>query len=76
MRALARPVQIGLRDWVCAGVDITGGVTIGENTIVGAGAVVARCLPSGMIAAGVPARRSGTLPLMSATGFLTPHGPL
>jgi acetyltransferase-like isoleucine patch superfamily enzyme len=32
------------------------GVTIGEDTVVGAGAVVTRDLPAGVVAAGVPAR--------------------
>ena len=32
------------------------GVSIGEDTVVGAGAVVTRDLPAGVVAAGVPAR--------------------
>jgi maltose O-acetyltransferase len=32
------------------------GVTIGENTVVGAGAVVARDLPPNVVAVGNPAR--------------------
>jgi acetyltransferase-like isoleucine patch superfamily enzyme len=31
-------------------------VSIGEDTVVGAGAVVTRDLPAGVVAAGVPAR--------------------
>jgi maltose O-acetyltransferase len=31
-------------------------VTIGDDTVVGAGAVVTRDLPPGVVAAGVPAR--------------------
>jgi acetyltransferase-like isoleucine patch superfamily enzyme len=31
-------------------------VTIGEDTVVGAGAVVTRDLPAGVVAVGVPAR--------------------
>ena len=31
-------------------------MSIGENTVVGAGAVVTRDLPAGVVAAGVPAR--------------------
>jgi maltose O-acetyltransferase len=32
------------------------GVRIGENSVIGAGSVVAKDVPSGMVAAGVPAR--------------------
>lgn len=38
---------------------IMGGVTIGENALVGAGAVVTKDVPDNMIAAGVPARIIG-----------------
>lgn len=40
------------------GVNVTvlKGVTIGDNTLVGAGSLVTRSLPPGVIAAGVPAR--------------------
>ena len=38
------------------GVIVCPGVTIGENTVVGAGAVVTRDLPAGVLAVGNPAR--------------------
>ena len=37
------------------------GVTIGENTVVGAGSVVTRDLPAGVLAAGAPCRPVRTL---------------
>jgi maltose O-acetyltransferase len=42
--------------WLGGGVIVCPGVTIGENTVVGAGAVVARDLPAGVLALGNPAR--------------------
>jgi acetyltransferase-like isoleucine patch superfamily enzyme len=50
--------QVTLRHgvWIGAGVKITAGVEIGEETAVGAGAVVTRDLPPRAVAAGVPAR--------------------
>ena len=38
------------------GVIVAPGVTIGENTVVGAGAVVVRDLPADVVAVGNPAR--------------------
>ncbi|MEQ8972139.1 MAG: acyltransferase [Coleofasciculus sp. C1-SOL-03] len=52
---IAKPTQIGNRVWIGANVTILKGVTIGDRTIVGAGSVVTRELPSDAIAVGVPA---------------------
>jgi maltose O-acetyltransferase len=54
-------VVIGDDSWIGANVVILPGVTIGQRAIVGAGAVVLRDIPSGSIAAGVPARVIRTL---------------
>ncbi len=50
------PVHIGKNCWLGAGVLVVPGVTIGDNTVVGAGSVVTKDLPSGVIAVGNPAR--------------------
>ena len=50
------PVRIGRNCWLGAGVIILPGITIGDNTVVGAGSVVTRDLPSGVVAAGNPCR--------------------
>jgi len=42
--------------WIGANVTILGGVNIGRGSIIGAGAVVTKNVPSMAIAAGVPAR--------------------
>jgi maltose O-acetyltransferase len=52
----AAPVSIGDGAWLGAGVIVCPGVTIGENTVVGAGGVVVRDLPPGVLAVGNPAR--------------------
>jgi maltose O-acetyltransferase len=52
----ARPIAIGDNVWLGGGVIVCPGVTIGENTVVGAGAVVVRDLPANVVAVGSPAR--------------------
>jgi maltose O-acetyltransferase len=52
----ARPITIGDNVWLGGGVIICPGVTIGANTVVGAGAVVTRDLPPDVVAVGNPAR--------------------
>jgi maltose O-acetyltransferase len=50
------PIAIADNVWLGAGVIVCPGVTIGQDTVVGAGAVVTGDLPAGAVAAGVPAR--------------------
>jgi maltose O-acetyltransferase len=50
------PITIADNVWLGGGVIVCPGVTIGQDTVVGAGAVVTRDLPAGVVAAGVPAR--------------------
>lgn len=50
------PVEIEDDVWLCEGVTVLPGVTIGRGTIVGARSVVTKSLPSMCIAAGNPAR--------------------
>ncbi len=50
------PVSIGERCWLCAGVVVTRGAVIGDETVVGANSVVTGSLVGGMVAAGAPAR--------------------
>lgn len=50
------PVKICKNVWIGENVSILPGVTIGENTIVGAGAVVTHSLPANCVAAGCPAK--------------------
>jgi acetyltransferase-like isoleucine patch superfamily enzyme len=59
----AAPVKIGAGAWLCVGAVVLPGVTIGENALVAAGAVVTRDVPAGTLVAGVPARVVKALPL-------------
>jgi len=52
----AKPIVVGNNVWLGGGVIVLGGVTIGENTVVGAGSVVTRNLPANVVAVGNPAR--------------------
>lgn len=52
----AKPIVIGDNVWLGGGVIVCPGVTIGADTVVGAGSVVVRDLPSGVLAVGNPAR--------------------
>ena len=52
----AKPIRIGSGSWICSSATICGGVTIGKNCIVAAGAVVNRDVPDNCIVAGVPAK--------------------
>ena len=51
-----KPVTIGDNVWIGGGVNICPGVSIGNNTIIGAGAVVTKDIPENVIAGGNPCR--------------------
>lgn len=51
-----KPVKIGKNVWIGSSVNILPGVTIGDNCIIGAGAVVTKDIPENSIAVGVPAK--------------------
>ena len=55
-REFGKPIAIGSDVWVGGGALILAGVTIGSRTVIGAGSVVTRDIPDGVIAAGNPCR--------------------
>lgn len=52
----AYPITVGDNVWFGASVTVLPGVTIGSNTVIGAGSVVNRDIPSGVVAVGSPCR--------------------
>lgn len=60
-RELGRPITIGRHVWIGGGSIICPGVSIGDNTTIGAGSVVTRDIPANVVAAGNPCRVLRTL---------------
>lgn len=52
----AFPINIGNNVWFGGNVTVLGGVSIGDNTVIGAGSVVTKNLPANVIAAGNPCK--------------------
>jgi maltose O-acetyltransferase len=52
----AKPIEIGADVWVGGGAIICPGVKIGDRAVIGAGSVVTRDIPAGVLAAGNPCR--------------------
>lgn len=52
----ARPITVGDDVWFGGHVTVLPGVTVGNGSIVGAGSVVTRDIPAGVVAAGNPCR--------------------
>lgn len=50
------PVHIGKNCWLGAGVIVLPGVTIGDNSVIGAGSVVTKDIPPNVVAVGNPCR--------------------
>lgn len=50
------PVRIGKNCWLGAGVIVLPGVTIGDNSVIGAGSVVTKDIPANVVAVGNPCK--------------------
>jgi len=64
------PVVIGCNVWLAHGATILPGVTIGDHSVVGAGAVVTKSFPARSVIAGNPARLVRTLE--ASEGYVRP----
>jgi maltose O-acetyltransferase len=54
--AISEPITVGDDVWIGGNCVITGGVNIGSNVVVAAGAVVTKDVPDNCVVAGVPAK--------------------
>ena len=55
-KIIVKPITIGDNVWITTNCTILQGVTIGSNTVIGAGSVVTHDIPSGVLAAGNPCK--------------------
>lgn len=53
---IGKPIIIGNNVWLGYGVKVLKGVTIGENSLIGAGSIVTRDIPANVVAAGIPCK--------------------
>ena len=60
-RTYARPIEIKDNVWIVGGSILLPGVTVGENSVIGAGSVVNRSIPANCVAVGNPCRVIRTL---------------
>lgn len=60
---VSKPIHIKRNAWIGANATILQGVTIGENSVVAAGAVVSKDVPDNTIVAGIPAKIIRTIDL-------------
>ncbi len=52
----AKPITIGSNVWFGGNVVVLPGVTIGDNSVIGAGSVVTKSIPAGVVAVGNPCK--------------------
>jgi maltose O-acetyltransferase len=55
-KVVAKPITIGKNVWVTTNCVILPGVTIGDNSVIGAGSIVTKDIPANVIAAGNPCK--------------------
>ena len=52
----AKPIKIGNNVWIGGNVVVLPGVTIGDNTVIGAGSIVVKDIPANVVAVGNPCK--------------------
>lgn len=63
------PIHIGNRVWIGAGAIVLAGVSIGDNTVIGAGSVVNKDIPANVVAVGSPCKVVKQLPPPDPAAF-------
>lgn len=53
---ICKPIVLKKNAWIGAGATVLPGVTVGENAVVAAGAVVSKDVPDNTVVAGIPAK--------------------
>jgi acetyltransferase-like isoleucine patch superfamily enzyme len=59
---ICKPIVIKRNAWIGASVTVLPGVTIGENSVVAAGAVVSKDVPANTVVGGIPAKHIKNMP--------------
>ena len=59
---VGKPIKIGRGVWIGANAIVLGGVTIGEQAVIAAGALVIKDVPANAVVGGNPARQISTRP--------------
>ena len=52
----AKPIKFGNNVWIGGNVVVLPGVTIGDNTVIGAGSIVVKDIPANVVAVGNPCK--------------------
>ncbi|MCR6652694.1 MAG: sugar O-acetyltransferase [Cellvibrionaceae bacterium] len=66
------PITIGDNVWISGSVSILPGVSIGDNSVIGAGSVVTKDIPANVVAAGVPCKVIRTITEADKLGLKIP----
>ncbi len=69
----AYPIGIGNNVWIGGNAVFMPGVTVGDNTVIGAGSVVTKSVPAGVVAVGNPCRVLRELSEAELFGAAGPH---
>ena len=66
----SKPVKIGNNVWMGGDVKVLQGVTIGDNTVIGAGSVVTSDIPANVVAVGNPCKVLRNITESDKTGYI------